>query len=771
MRRLEIIDHFGKLDGFEKQWNQLVQTADTRTIFQTYEWNRCWWETFKQDKELFILILTENGSPVGIAPLFIFRGSHWIRGRQSTIGFLGIGHSDYCDFIVSKDKPEILVELLEALLVRFNRWDQIQFTNIPEGSRSFEVIKKFSNLKGLNTVFRYDSYCYSLVIRGNEEECSKLADKKRLRQYTRYFLKQGQFEVLHTKSEPEIRSYLDAFFKQHIERWNGSKYPSLFHDNRNKLFYQKLVKFMCNKQWLLFTLVKSKGVPIAFHFGFDYQETLLFYKPTFNREFSKHSPGMVLLKELINYAITSKNFEVDLSLGDETYKKHFSNTVRRNSSARIYKSLLQYQLGRIFLYLRISIGKMVREMSLWPVKETRRIDRNKSGSINTIENNPSKGKKVNILFLIDMFLDRGGTEAHIADLVENLDKNKFNCTICAFDSNESEFITRIREKGITVRYIPLGKIYGWKALGQAWELYKFIRTNQFDIVQTFHFKSDTYGVVVSKFAGVPNIISSRRDLGDLKRTRQILVNRLANPLIDHFLMVCKAVGDAAWRDERIPSSKVTLSYNGVDLKRFNLSADQKSKNVRRDLGLNEHEVVIGSVAYFREEKAYDVFFKALDHVRDKATGWKVLILGDGPLEGEFKAYCKENDLEDYVTFMGAVDDVERYIGVMDLICLVPKKNEGFSNAILEGMANGKPVIATNVGGNSESVVDGETGIIIPPNRPDHLAEAILKLLADKDLRANMGRKGRERIEKYFSMDVMIQRLEQFYSERFKESLK
>jgi len=375
-----------------------------------------------------------------------------------------------------------------------------------------------------------------------------------------------------------------------------------------------------------------------------------------------------------------------------------------------------------------------------------------------------KGKKINILFIIDEIMDRGGTENHIFTLASSIDKERFNASICYFRGG-AKYVRYGKEKlGIDLIGVDLNKIYSFDALRKAFRLSKVIRERDIDIVQTFHFMSDTYGVMVSKLSGVSRIISSRRDMGDLKKRRQILLNRVMNRFINRYIMVCDAVGKRFHEIERIPEERMVTLYNGVDLSRFDPARPPRKS--RADLGLNEGDFVVGTVAHFRPEKAYHIFFEGIKRIKGSVGNLKVLAIGDGggaSMRRHFEDYCRENGLG-MVRFLGHVEDIENYLPHMDVFCLVPNKNEGFSNSILEAMAMGRPIIATNVGGNAEAVVDGETGFIIPPNDSKALAELILKLYVETGMRLNMGKKARKRAEEVFPLKLMVKKHEDLYVE-------
>ncbi len=144
-----------------------------------------------------------------------------------------------------------------------------------------------------------------------------------------------------------------------------------------------------------------------------------------------------------------------------------------------------------------------------------------------------------------------------------------------------------------------------------------------------------------------------------------------------------------------------------------------------------------------------------------------MVLSDGPTQKHFENFCRENHLCDFVRFAGYVEDVENYLPFMDVFCMVPNKNEGLSNSILEAMATGKPVIATDIGGNVEVVAHNETGFIIPPDNFAALVEFILKLHSDTKMRLLMGQKARKRAEEEaFSLSAMIKKHEDLYEEVF-----
>jgi glycosyltransferase involved in cell wall biosynthesis/peptidoglycan/xylan/chitin deacetylase (PgdA/CDA1 family) len=372
-------------------------------------------------------------------------------------------------------------------------------------------------------------------------------------------------------------------------------------------------------------------------------------------------------------------------------------------------------------------------------------------------------KKINILYIIDTLCGEGGTENHLYYLVKHLNRNEFNCSIVSFNIWGS-FVEKVRDTGARVYHVPVAKYYTPNALVSCYKIRKIIKDNMINIVQTFHYKSDTYGVITSRLSGVNHVISSRRDIGDTKKKIHLFMNNICNKFIERFITVCDAVGQRLISNENIPLSKQITIYNGVDIEKFTVPDKELIIKERKKLGIKEYDFVIGYVANFRPEKNHDIFFEAVKKVKDEIKGLKVVVVGDGPTEKDSKSYCSDYGMDEIVIFVGRAQDVSNYIAVMDVACLVPGSNEGFSNAILEKMAMGKPMIVTDVGGNAESVVNEENGIVIPPFDSNKLAEAIVYLYKNPSNREKMGRKSRERVERFFNIKDMIEHHEQFYKE-------
>jgi CelD/BcsL family acetyltransferase involved in cellulose biosynthesis len=184
--------------------------------------------------------------------------------------------------------------------------------------------------------------CPTLVITGHETNAVRTATKKGLRRRYNYFQKNGLLQFKNIRDLSEARKYLPLFFEQHVRRWAHKKERSLFLNEKNRRFYSELMENILHRGWLLFSVLEYDNRPIAVHYGFDYNSTVIWYKPSFDVSYYKRSPGNVLLKYLIEYSVKHDKTELDFTVGDEPFKSRFTNKKRRNTQIRIYNQKTVY---------------------------------------------------------------------------------------------------------------------------------------------------------------------------------------------------------------------------------------------------------------------------------------------------------------------------------------------------------------------------------------------------------------------------------------------
>jgi len=371
-------------------------------------------------------------------------------------------------------------------------------------------------------------------------------------------------------------------------------------------------------------------------------------------------------------------------------------------------------------------------------------------------------KKINILFIIDYLYGFAGTERHLLQVVTHLNRDLFSCFVCTLYKKHERMLQAFAAADCEIFHLGIERMYDLHAIKKLFTLVKFTKKIKPDIVQTFHFGSDTYGALAALLAGVPMIISSRRDTGYYRTGRRRIASGLAMKACQHLIAACDAIKEQVIRDEKVSHSRIKTIYNGVDLSLLKEIGPDKKQKMRCDLGIPSNAFVIGNVSHFRPEKGHQYFFEAAGKIRPLIKNLKVLAIGFPESYGSLEKVRECSGLGDELILPGYVTNVSDYVSVMDVACLTPIENEGFSNAILEKMALGKPVVATDVGGNAEAIENGVSGYIVPPRDAGALAEALLRLYQNPELRHVMGKQARLRIEKHFTIPKMISEMEQFY---------
>jgi len=212
----------------------------------------------------------------------------------------------------------------------------------------------------------------------------------------------------------------------------------------------------------------------------------------------------------------------------------------------------------------------------------------------------------------------------------------------------------------------------------------------------------------------------------------------------------------------IPSDRIQVCYEGVDLSLYNMDKDSVPLRlqVRRELGIDVNNTVLATIARLDPGKGHEYLLQTAVQILKTHPNVTFIIAGDGSERGRLEKMAQELSISEHVIFTGFVDDIAHLLSAVDLL-VHPSLAEGLSNSVMEAMAMAKPVVATHVGGMSELIVHGETGLMVPPSDTERLTEATLELLRDKNRMSAMGAAGRKRVEARFNRDVQVKVLEDF----------
>lgn len=358
--------------------------------------------------------------------------------------------------------------------------------------------------------------------------------------------------------------------------------------------------------------------------------------------------------------------------------------------------------------------------------------------------------KKRVLQLIGSF-HQGGSERQAIALARMLKREgSFDVLIATLDRDgillkdaESVVMGEIAE-------FPLTRLYNANFLRQVRRCAKHLRDKQIDIIHTHDFYTNVFGMAAAALARVPVRIASKRETSGVRSGSQEFVERLAMVLAHAIVANSASTRDYLARSIR---KKTHIIYNGVDLWRFN--GNLNATNGRK---------CVAMVANLRHDvKNVPMLLRAAKRVVADIPNVKFVIAGEGELESQLRNTAKELGVADSVQFVGRCNDVPTLLAASHA-CVLTSRAEGFSNSILEYMAAGKPVVATNVGGGSEAIVDGESGYLVASDDDEAMAKRLVEILGDGKRADEMGAKGKQRIVDQFSADAQLESTLRLYNE-------
>ena len=368
-------------------------------------------------------------------------------------------------------------------------------------------------------------------------------------------------------------------------------------------------------------------------------------------------------------------------------------------------------------------------------------------------------KRIRILYIIGT-LRTGGAERHLVQLLRGIDRGTFDPEVCCI-KKVGGFVPLVEDTGIPVLDLGIDRYYSFRAIRKFFSLVRFIRNRNFQIVHTFLFHTNIFGSLAAFLARKPKIVISIRNMNIFFTARHIYAIRLIGFLVDKVTVVSDHVKDLVLRREKLKPEKVVTIYNGVDIADLQCQVNKEKK--REEIGLDTGGPVLGCVASLHARKGHRYLIQALGGAVQTYPDLSLLLIGDGAERAEIEKQVQALDLARQVKFLGRRSDVPELLELMDIFVL-PSLEEGMSNALLEAAAKGKPVVATDVGGNAEMVVHAETGLVVPARDVDALRDAILALLRDRQKASAMGEKGRERMLRFFSLKNIIEQNQALYRE-------
>jgi len=356
-------------------------------------------------------------------------------------------------------------------------------------------------------------------------------------------------------------------------------------------------------------------------------------------------------------------------------------------------------------------------------------------------------------------LVRGGAEEHILTLLRGLDRRYFRlhlvCTPAVAEKIQPDLPP-------DVELIPL-RLRHPKDLGAARQLDRILRERRVDILHSHLFYSSLFASPLGWLCRVPVILETPHVREQWRRgwlKSRFFVDRFAGRFVDYYIAVSDANARYLIEEKGLPPQKVVVIHNGSDLERFD-PAHQPPPGLKSSLGFGATDPVLLILGRLEPQKGHRVLLEALPAVRAEFPRVRLVCVGEGGLRVELENRARQLGLTDAVRFVGYQTNVTDWLALADLTVL-PSFYEGLPLVAVESLAAGRPVVATEVDGTPEVVLDGRTGLTVPPGNAERLAQAIARLLRDAELCRRFAQAGRQWVRERFSRERQVWQTQEFY---------
>jgi len=376
--------------------------------------------------------------------------------------------------------------------------------------------------------------------------------------------------------------------------------------------------------------------------------------------------------------------------------------------------------------------------------------------------------KPNVLFIIDSF-EQGGSERQALQLLRQLHESGQVCVRLACLQDRGLLKAEAEQLALgEIREYPLTSFYDLNFARQLRRFIAYLKQNQIDVVHTHCFYTNIFGMAGAYLARVPARFTSKGETDGFRSAMQKRAERMSFRLAHRVIANCLVVQNQLIR-EGVNPKRIIQHYNGLDLDRFSARGDFMRADVLARFGLPSKRRLITIVANLRNQvKDHPLFLRAAARVHATVPDAAFVIAGEGELMPSLRQLAIDLGIAEDVHFLGRCDDVASLLRASN-VGVLSSKAEGFANAILEYMAAGLPVVATDVGGAREAIVEGETGFIVSSGDDEKMAERIVQILSD-DVRARtMGARGTAIVFEKFGKEHHLRNTLELYDELLSQS--
>lgn len=371
-------------------------------------------------------------------------------------------------------------------------------------------------------------------------------------------------------------------------------------------------------------------------------------------------------------------------------------------------------------------------------------------------------QKRNVLHLIDSFA-QGGTERQAVQLACRMHAGgRFRVHLACF-SRRGVLLRDLEALGLgEIAEFPLTSFFDRNAVTQLGRFARLLREREIDLVQTYGFYTNVFGMAGAWRARVSNRVASKRESEGFRTSAHERLERLAFRFANRVITNAEAVRGQLIQ-QGVPAAKVQTIYNGIDLERVTAKLNANEAQARLGLPLEGRRFITIVANVNHRVKDHPTFLRAAQRVRAVVSDAAFIVAGEGSLLEEYRALAAQLGLSNDVFFIGRCERVGDLLSISD-VCVLSSQAEGFSNSILEYMGAARPAVVTDVGGAREAVVDGETGYIVPAGDDEKMAARIVSLLNEPYRACQMGELGRRVVEEKFSCATQLARTEALYEE-------
>jgi len=382
--------------------------------------------------------------------------------------------------------------------------------------------------------------------------------------------------------------------------------------------------------------------------------------------------------------------------------------------------------------------------------------------------------KIKLIHIITR-LDKGGSAENTFLTLKGLDKSRYEVSLIAgpVEDPSQDRRKQIEESGVSYIQVPqlrrnINFFFDFPAL---LKIRRLLKRDKPDIVHTHTSKAGLLGRLAARLAGIPSIIHTPHGhvffgyFGALKTKMFVLLEKLASRITDKIIALTPREKADYLRYKVAEEDKLVVIPSGIELHKCQYPPKEERSKLRRELGIPDRSAVVGTAGRLVPVKGPGFLLQAVGQVISEHPDTYLVFAGDGPLRKNLAKDAVDRGLAKKIIFTGWRDDMARVLSVFDVFCL-PSLNEGMGRVLVEAMALGKPVVASDAGGIPDLIIPGKNGILVPPQDPEELARQIRFLIENREEREKLGRAGKEMASAY-SDEVMVKKIAELYEKALK----